>query len=76
MTTRKGDRVFLDVTDTAGQEAFVAIRDHYIQNGDGFMLVYSITDERSFQQLNHIRFLSETIFLEFENLRSLKFNNF
>jgi len=55
VTTRKGDRVFLDVTDTAGQEAFVAIRDHYIQNGDGFMLVYSITDERSFQQLNHIR---------------------
>lgn len=56
MTTKNGDRIFLDVTDTAGQEAFVAIRDHYIQNGDGFLLVYSVTDERSFQQLDHIRY--------------------
>jgi small GTP-binding protein len=55
VTNKNGDRIFLDVTDTAGQEAFVAIRDHYIQNGDGFLLVYSITDKRSFQQLDHIR---------------------
>jgi len=55
VSTKNGDRIFLDVTDTAGQEAFVAIRDHYIQNGDGFVLVYSVTDERSFQGLDHIR---------------------
>ena len=50
-----GTRVFLEVTDTAGQEAFVAIRDHYITNGDGFLLVYAINDESSFKQLDSIR---------------------
>lgn len=50
-----GTRVFLEVTDTAGQEAFVAIRDHYITNGDGFLLVYAINDEQSFKQLDSIR---------------------
>jgi GTPase SAR1 family protein len=35
--------------DTAGQEAFVAVRDSYMRTGDGFVCVYSITDEKSFQ---------------------------
>lgn len=55
VTALNSHRVFLEVTDTAGQEAFVAIRDNYIQNGDGFLLVYAINDERSFQQLDKIR---------------------
>jgi GTPase KRas protein len=55
VTINNKERVFLQVIDTAGQEAFVAIRDNYIQNGDGFMLVYSLTDERSFQRLEQIR---------------------
>jgi len=32
-----------------------AIRDHYITNGDGFLLVYAVNDKKSFEQLNSIR---------------------
>ena len=42
VTTSNSHRIFLEVTDTAGQEAFVAIRDNYIQNGDGFLLGWFI----------------------------------
>ena len=55
MTASKNVRLFLQVTDTAGQEEFLAIRDHYITNGDGFLLVYAVNDKKSFEQLNSIR---------------------
>eukprot|EP01130_Rhizamoeba_saxonica_P013610 TRINITY_DN5826_c0_g1_i1.p1 TRINITY_DN5826_c0_g1~~TRINITY_DN5826_c0_g1_i1.p1 ORF type:complete len:183 (-),score=51.13 TRINITY_DN5826_c0_g1_i1:45-593(-) len=43
--------VVLDILDTAGQEEFSSMRDHYIIAGDGFILVYSITSEKSFQEI-------------------------
>ena len=55
VTASKNVRLFLQVTDTAGQEEFLAIRDHYITNGDGFLLVYAVNDKKSFEQLNSIR---------------------
>lgn len=55
VTANKNTRLFLQVTDTAGQEEFLAIRDHYITNGDGFLLVYAVNDKKSFEQLNSIR---------------------
>ncbi|KAB7500763.1 Ras-related protein M-Ras [Armadillidium nasatum] len=43
----------LDVLDTAGQEEFSAMREQYMRKGDGFMLVYSVTDKQSFENIPH-----------------------
>ncbi|MCL4133180.1 UNVERIFIED_CONTAM: hypothetical protein GTU68_008501 [Idotea baltica] len=43
----------LDVLDTAGQEEFSAMREQYMRKGDGFMLVYSVTDKQSFENITH-----------------------
>jgi len=41
----------LDVLDTAGQEEFSAMREQYMRKGDGFLLVYSVTDKASFHNI-------------------------
>ncbi|CDW52349.1 ras protein 2 like [Trichuris trichiura] len=46
-----GEICKLDVLDTAGQEEFSAMREHYMRGGDGFVLVFSITDRDSFDEL-------------------------
>ncbi|XP_067118921.1 ras-related protein M-Ras-like [Centruroides vittatus] len=43
----------LDVLDTAGQEEFSAMREQYMRKGDGFLLVYSVTDRQSFQNIRN-----------------------
>ncbi len=35
----------LDILDTAGQEEYSAMREQYMRTGEGFLLVYSITDK-------------------------------
>ncbi|XP_067831968.1 GTP-binding protein Rit1-like [Heptranchias perlo] len=40
----------LDILDTAGQAEFTAMRDQYMRGGEGFVICYSITDRRSFQE--------------------------
>lgn len=37
--------------DTAGQEEFSAMREQYMRKGDGFMIVYSVTDPNSFKNV-------------------------
>lgn len=37
-----------DILDTAGQEEYTAIRDNYYRNGEGFIILFSITDYESF----------------------------
>ena len=37
----------LDILDTAGQEEYSVMRDQYINSGQGFLLVYSITSAES-----------------------------
>lgn len=37
------------VLDTAGQEEYSAMREQYMRTGQGFMLVYSVTDLKSFE---------------------------
>ena len=42
------ETVGLDILDTAGQEVFSAVRDRYMRDGEGFMLVYSLTQRSTF----------------------------
>lgn len=44
----------LEVLDTAGSEQFASMRDLYIKNGDGFILVFSLTDKKTLQELNEV----------------------
>ncbi|KAI6215478.1 hypothetical protein M3Y94_00389400 [Aphelenchoides besseyi] len=49
-----GSWLILDVLDTAGQEEFSAMREQYMRNGHGFMLVYSVTDPSSFESAREL----------------------
>lgn len=42
----------LEVLDTAGQEEYTALRDQWIRDGEGFVLVYSITSRPSFSRIH------------------------
>ncbi|KAM3479256.1 hypothetical protein NHJ13051_006860 [Beauveria bassiana] len=41
----------LEVLDTAGQEEYTALRDQWIRDGEGFVLVYSIASRSSFSRI-------------------------
>merc|ERR1719273_2782625 len=45
----------LEILDTAGTEQFTAMRDLYMKNGQGFVLVYSITAQSTFNDLQDLR---------------------
>lgn len=47
--------VTINILDTAGQEEYLALRDQYIRNGDGFVILYSITSNSSFLEISPIR---------------------
>jgi len=42
----------LEILDTAGQEEFTALRDQWIRDCEGFVLIYSITTRTSFEQVS------------------------
>ncbi|KAI9661242.1 MAG: Ras GTPase ras2 [Bathelium mastoideum] len=46
-----GQSCMLEVLDTAGQEEYTALRDQWIRDGEGFVLVYSITSRSSFSRI-------------------------
>ncbi|KAI8334132.1 ras-like protein 1 [Blakeslea trispora] len=46
------ETALLDVLDTAGQEEYSAMREQYMRNGEGFLLVYSITSRMSFEEIS------------------------
>jgi len=50
-----GQHCMLEILDTAGTEQFTAMRDLYMKNGQGFVLVYSITAQSTFNDLHEIR---------------------
>jgi len=54
----------LEVLDTAGQEEYTALRDQWIRDGEGFVLVYSITSRASFNRIRkfheHIQRVKES----------------
>jgi len=41
----------LDILDTAGQEEFSAMREQYMRSGEGFLLVFSLTERASFEEV-------------------------
>jgi len=46
-----GKQAFLEVIDTAGQDEYATLRDQWVREGQGFMLVYSVTSRKSFNRL-------------------------
>eukprot|EP00731_Ephydatia_muelleri_P017334 Em0010g432a len=50
-----GVQCMLEILDTAGQDQFTAMRDLYMKNGQGFVLVYSITSQASFRDVSDIK---------------------
>jgi len=50
-----GEEVQIDILDTAGQEDYAAIRDNYFRSGEGFLCVFSITEDDSFQSTQEFR---------------------
>eukprot|EP01124_Arcella_intermedia_P028372 TRINITY_DN5750_c0_g1_i4.p1 TRINITY_DN5750_c0_g1~~TRINITY_DN5750_c0_g1_i4.p1 ORF type:complete len:182 (-),score=42.62 TRINITY_DN5750_c0_g1_i4:63-608(-) len=45
----------LEILDTAGTETFTAMRDLYMKNGHGFILMYSIISRCTFEDLKNVR---------------------
>lgn len=50
-----GTLVACHIMDTAGTEQFLALHSMYIQSGDGFVLVFSLTNTESLVELQGIR---------------------
>ncbi|KAF9183911.1 Ras- protein Rap-1b [Haplosporangium sp. Z 767] len=46
-----GQQCMLEILDTAGTEQFTAMRDLYMKNGQGFILVFSIVAAATFDEL-------------------------
>ena len=59
-----GQSRMLEVLDTAGDAVYSALRDQWIRDGEGFVLVYSITNRWPFERvsrfLNQIKWVKET----------------
>lgn len=49
-----GKPVMVEIWDTAGQEEYQFLLDMWIREGDGFVLVYSVTSQHSFDRLVEI----------------------
>jgi small GTP-binding protein len=45
----------LNILDTAGQEEYKALRDEYMRAGDGFLMVFDLSSEKSFNELETFR---------------------
>lgn len=45
----------LEILDTAGTEQFASMRDLYIRNGQGFVVVYSLTNHQTFQDIKGMK---------------------
>ncbi|KAI7831128.1 ras related protein 1b [Gamsiella multidivaricata] len=49
-----GHQCMLEILDTAGTEQFTAMRDLYMKNGQGFILVFSIIAAQTFDELHEL----------------------
>ncbi|KAF8172204.1 small GTPase superfamily [Mycena galopus ATCC 62051] len=46
---------FVEIIDTEGQDEYATLRDQWVREGQGFLLVYSITSRSSFDRLEDFR---------------------
>ena len=44
----------LDIIDTAGQEEYSSMRDQYMRQADGLLIVYDVTNRQSFDEAMNI----------------------
>ena len=59
----------IEILDTAGQEEFSALRDQWIRESEGYILVYSITSQDSFNAIESIAgAISRVVDLEFSKI--------
>ncbi|KAI8374466.1 small GTPase superfamily [Radiomyces spectabilis] len=50
-----GQECQIDILDTAGQEEYAAIRDNYYRSGEGFLCVFSVCENESFEHTQEFR---------------------
>lgn len=50
-----GKAMQVEILDTAGQDAYTPLRETFMHTGDGFLLVYSIVDDQTLEELREIR---------------------
>lgn len=57
-----GEICHLDILDTAGQEEYSVMKEHYMRTGEGFLIVFAVNDARSFddwvtyrEQINRVK---------------------
>lgn len=50
-----GKTVMAEILDTAGQDEYSSMLEHYIRNGEGYIIVYSIDNRGSFESLQYFR---------------------
>ena len=44
----------IEILDTAGAEQFASMRDLYIRNGEGFLVIYSVINQQSFIDVQYL----------------------
>ena len=50
-----GKALQVEILDTAGQAEYTPLRETFMHTGDGFLLIYSITDDQTLEDLREIR---------------------
>mmetsp|Transcript_27974 Transcript_27974/g.38531 ORF Transcript_27974/g.38531 Transcript_27974/m.38531 type:complete len:239 (-) Transcript_27974:1339-2055(-) len=50
-----GKALQVEILDTAGQDEYTPLRETFMHTGDGFLLVYSIIDDQTLEELKSIR---------------------
>jgi GTPase KRas protein len=55
LVTIDGEGAQLDILDTAGQDDFIAMQDQWMREGKGFLLVYAINSQSSFNDVQTLR---------------------
>lgn len=43
-----GEKAYIDIVDTAGEEEYAAVRDNLIRSGEGFLCIFSVMDKYSY----------------------------
>ena len=54
--TIDNEEVRIDILDTAGEEDYLSVRDSYFRSGEGFLAMFSIADNDTFNIVSDIRY--------------------